>query len=124
MGPGERSCIWKASARPRVADDADASSKRVSQINTSRRKPCCRSSADRKRRYSARQSVRLFDYKLGRNSTTDNRSSRSRACNMRMGNNTHHHTLLRKVLLHIRLALLPDPRKESTVEMIDCGTWS
>jgi hypothetical protein len=44
-------------AHRRTEPCADALSKRVSQINTSRRKRYCRSSADRKRRYSGRRSA-------------------------------------------------------------------
>src|SRR6266480_3407896 len=51
-----RPCLY-ASAPPPATDGTDALSKRASQINTSRRKLCCRSNADRKRHYSECRSV-------------------------------------------------------------------
>jgi hypothetical protein len=117
--------ILGASAHPPVADVTDASSERVSQINTSRHKPCCHSSAGRKRRCSERHCVRLFFHTAGHNSTkTDNRTRRCLACNMRSDNNNRYHTPSHMGPLRIR----PEksrrrPHKGLIARMLVHGAW-
>ena len=101
----------------------DASANPASQINTSRRKPYCHSSAARKRRCTGRRSAQPLCRKPARHSrNTGFGNNWSIRCNILL-DNSRCHTPSHTVPLHILPGkLLRDLRKGSTA-MLWCDAW-
>lgn len=110
-----------ASEPPPNAGGADASTKRASQIITSRRKHFCCSIADRRRHYNGRRIVPLYWYSWECNSTkTGSRNNHwNTAYNIPLDNNQYR-TQLRTVLLRIPLKKLQQGLRKESIATLEC----